>query len=78
MPSGRLATLYTLQQLRSGVGDFRLIADISGLHRFRMGAERARMAPGAFAGLPFANVCPAVHVQHLPCYLTGFRQINDV
>jgi hypothetical protein len=28
-------------------------------------------------GLPFANVRAAVHVQHLPCDVTGLRQIND-
>jgi hypothetical protein len=63
-PSGRLATPYTkrqglfvlseqvLQQLRSGVGDFRLIADISRSgHRYaepddsRHFVERSQMLP---------------------------------
>ena len=32
---------------------------------------------GSLRGLPFANVRAAVHVQHLPCDVTGLRQIND-
>jgi hypothetical protein len=44
------------------------------------GAERkacGRWAAESLRRLPFANVCTAVYVQHLPGDVTGFRQIND-
>jgi hypothetical protein len=65
----------------------------SGLHRFHVSAEGRRPVPASrFQApsiavqrrlaasrlpLPFAPVRTAVHVQHLPCDLPSFRQVND-
>ena len=65
---------------------------IARLHRFHIGAKRLRRRRKLDAEffqpllgarrreaswLPFANVRTAVHVQHLPSHLAGFRQIED-
>jgi hypothetical protein len=66
---------------------------IACLHRFYVGAERlrwhgkldAKFFQPLFGGdplespceLPFAKVCTAVDVQHLPCDLPSFCQVND-
>jgi hypothetical protein len=68
-----------LGAFRSGIGDcqFGPRARKAQTAAAREAVECPRPQAWSLRCLPFSVVRTCVHVQHLPCHMTSFRQIND-